>query len=52
MCVFACHVFVHLLSFIFSIGASISSISSLIGSDSVNFIDEDKSQQGIWFISY
>lgn len=27
--------------------ASVSSISSLIGSDSVNFIDEDKSQQGL-----
>ncbi|XP_004435809.1 PREDICTED: pancreatic progenitor cell differentiation and proliferation factor-like protein [Ceratotherium simum simum] len=27
--------------------ASISSVSSLTGSDSVNFIDDDKSQQGL-----
>uniref|UniRef100_A0A2K5QS82 Pancreatic progenitor cell differentiation and proliferation factor like n=1 Tax=Cebus imitator TaxID=2715852 RepID=A0A2K5QS82_CEBIM len=40
--------------------SSISSVSSLTGSDSVNFIDDDKSQQGLpevaestwWFKSF
>lgn len=44
MCV---HSLVTYLFMMFPTAASISSISSLTGSDSVNFIDDDKRQQGI-----
>lgn len=37
---------------LFPTEASISSVSSLTDLDSVNIIPDDKSQQGIWFISY
>lgn len=50
--VYVCLAIIYLFidSHLFLTEASISSVSSL--TDSVNIILDDKSQQGIWFISY
>ena len=49
-----CWLVVYLLVYyhLFPTEASVSSGTSLTGSDSVHFVDDDKSQQGMSFISY